>query len=69
VAYYAMLSSVSSPSSITEMKEIWFPAQTCPSLLAQKRSLLFTHIFCLKWALNRRCKVPICDMAVLTAFL
>jgi hypothetical protein len=69
-----MLSFVSSPSSIAEMKENWFAAQTCPSLVAAKRhasqreSPLHSDIF-LKWALNRHCKVPICDIATLTAFL
>jgi hypothetical protein len=53
VAYYAMLSSVSSPGSIAEMKENWFPAQTCPDINAAKRhalqreSPLQPHIFCL----------------------
>jgi hypothetical protein len=37
--------------------------------MIRKGSLLFTHIFFLKWALNCRCKVPICDIAALTAFL
>jgi hypothetical protein len=37
VAYYAMLSFVSSPGSIAKMKENWFPAQTCLSLVAAKR--------------------------------
>jgi hypothetical protein len=74
VAYYAMLSFVSSFGSIAEMKENWFPAQTCPSLLLQKWmlhkwSLLSGHIFFLKWALNRHCKIPISDIAALTAFL
>jgi hypothetical protein len=70
-----MLSFVSSPGSIAEMKENWFHAQTCPSLVAAKRhasqreSALHSHIFFHKWALNRRCKVPICDIAALTAFL
>jgi hypothetical protein len=70
-----MLSFVSSPGSIAEMKENWFPTQTCPSLVAAKRhasqteSPLHSHIFVLKWALNRRCKGPICDIAALTAFL
>jgi hypothetical protein len=51
VAYYAMLSSVSSPGSIAEMNENWFPAQTCLSLVAAKRhasqrgSPLHSHIF------------------------
>jgi hypothetical protein len=51
VAYYAMLSFVSSPGSIAEMKENWFPAQSCPSLVATKRhasqreSPLRSHIF------------------------
>jgi hypothetical protein len=37
--------------------------------MLRKGSLLFTHIFFLKWALNCRCKVPICDIGALTAFL
>jgi hypothetical protein len=37
VAYFGMLSFVSSPGLIAEMKENWFPAQTCPSLVAAKR--------------------------------
>jgi hypothetical protein len=37
--------------------------------MLHKGRLLFTHIFFLKWALNRRCKVPICDIAALTVFL
>jgi hypothetical protein len=51
VAYYAMLSFVSSPGSIAKMKENWFPAQTCPSLVAAKRHAsqrecpLHSHIF------------------------
>jgi hypothetical protein len=51
VAYYAMLSFVSSPGSIAEMKENWFSTQTCPSLVAAKRhasqreSPLHSHIF------------------------
>jgi hypothetical protein len=34
-----MLSFVSSPGSIAEMQENWFPAQTCPSLVAAKGML------------------------------
>jgi hypothetical protein len=51
VEYYAMLSFVSSPDSSAEMKENWFPTQTCPSLLAAKRhasqreSPLHSYIF------------------------
>jgi hypothetical protein len=51
VAYYAILSFVSSPVSIAKMKENWFPAQTCPSLVAakrhasQKESPRHSHIF------------------------
>jgi hypothetical protein len=66
---------VSSPGSIAKMKENLFPTQTCPSLVAAKRhasqreSPLHSHNFFLKWALNRSYKVPICDMAALTAFL
>jgi hypothetical protein len=37
--------------------------------MLHKGSLLFTHIFFLKWALNRRFKVPIFDITALTAFL
>jgi hypothetical protein len=46
-----MLSFVSSPGSITEMKDNWFPVQTCPSIVAAKRhasqreSSLQSHIF------------------------
>jgi hypothetical protein len=32
-----MLSFVSSPGSIAEMKDNWFLAQKCPSLVAAKR--------------------------------
>jgi hypothetical protein len=51
VAYYAMLSFVSSPVRIAKMKENWFRAQTCPSLVAAKRhdsqreSVLHSYIF------------------------
>jgi hypothetical protein len=51
VAYYAMLTFGSSPRSIAEMKENWFPAKTCPSLVAAKRhasqreSPFHSHIF------------------------
>jgi hypothetical protein len=53
VAYYAMLSFVSSPGSIAEIQENWFFAETCPSLIAAKRhasqweSPLHSHIFLL----------------------
>jgi hypothetical protein len=33
--------------------------------MLHKGSLLFTHIFFLKWVLNHRCKVPIYDIAAL----
>jgi hypothetical protein len=51
VAYYAMLSFVSFPGSMAEMKENWFPTQTCLSLVAAKRYAsqreypLHSHIF------------------------
>jgi hypothetical protein len=37
--------------------------------MLHKGSFLFTHIFFIKWALKRRCKVQICDIDALTAVL
>jgi hypothetical protein len=37
--------------------------------MLHKGSLIFTHIFFLKWALNHCCKVPICDIVALIVFL